>query len=291
MITYNPKDWWKLIFAFHKSDTFRMLLPAILGLSAFTGIIGYFEVDYLHLNFKNVTVAHTLIGFVLSLLLVFRTNSAYDRWWEGRRIWGSFTNNSRNFALKLDALLPESRQDLRTLFSTLISNYTLAAAAHLRNGVDISTLTPTQQYDSTYYSKYQHIPNAVQKAIYSEIIKLNQNGIISNEQLLFINPELQSFTDNIGACERIKNTPIPYTYSIFLKKIIFIYTFTMPIGFVMEFGYWAMLIVPAIFYAFASVELIGEEIEDPFGDDANDLPTDTIAERIKNNVNEILHQR
>jgi ion channel-forming bestrophin family protein len=288
MITYNPKDWWKLIFAFHKSDTFRILFPALIGLAAFTGIIAYLEIDYWHLNFKNVTVGHTLIGFVLSLLLVFRTNSAYDRWWEGRKIWGSFNNNARNLAMKLNAMLPQERTDLRHKFKALIYNHLYASKEHLRAGVNVEELIETGIYDHAYYKKHNHIPNAVHKAMYVEVINLQKAGILSDEDIRLISSELQSFTDNIGACERIRNTPIPYTYTIFLKKIIFFYTFSMPIGFVMEFGYWACLIVPAIFYAFASVELIGEEIEDPFGDDANDLPTDTITERVKANIEEIL---
>jgi putative membrane protein len=79
MINYNPKDWWKLIFAFHKSDTFRKMLPALLGMALFTGLIAYLEKEILKIDFKNTTTIHALVGFVLSLLLVFRTNSAYER--------------------------------------------------------------------------------------------------------------------------------------------------------------------------------------------------------------------
>lgn len=288
MITYNPKDWWKLIFAFHKSDTFRILLPSIVALAIFTASIAYLEIDHWHLNFKNSSAAHSMIGVVLSFLLVFRTNSAYDRWWEGRKLWGSFVNNSRNLAMKLNALLPKERTDLRQKFRVLISNYTNAAYQHLLNGVVIKTLQFYGEFDENYYSKFSHIPNAIAKALYEEIIKLNKEGILEKEDVLFLNAEIQSFTDNIGACERIRNTPIPYSYSIFLKKIIFVYVVTMPFGFAMEFGYWATLVVPFIFYAFASIELIGEEIENPFGGDANDLPTDEIAEKIRGNLIELL---
>jgi putative membrane protein len=93
--------------------------------------------------------------------------------------------------------------------------------------------------------------------------------------------------DILGGCERIKKTPIPFSYSLFLKKIIFIYIFTMPIGFVREFGYWASPIVAMIFYVFAGIELLAEEIEDPFGTDANDLPTDAIFQTIKQNLSQI----
>lgn len=286
MIIYNPKDWWKLIFAFHKSDTFRMMLPGILGVAFYTGIVAYIENELFHATFKNTTAIHSLVGFVLSMLLVFRTNTAYERWWEGRKAWGSLVNNSRNLALKISML--DLAPSAKNTFSVLISNYILAAKEHLRGLHAGDRLTPTEKYPISYYLNSDHLPNRVAQAIYKEVHHLLSTNVIKDNQLLFINEELRSFTDNIGICERIKRTPIPYSYSLYLKKIIFIYVFTMPIGFVREFGYWAMPIVALVFYVFAAIELLAEEIEDPFGTDANDLPTDQIYETIKSNVAEIL---
>jgi ion channel-forming bestrophin family protein len=285
MIIYNPKDWWKLIFAFHKSDTFRMMLPGIIGVAVYTGIVAYIENEVFNATFKNTTAVHSLVGFALSLLLVFRTNSAYDRWWEGRKAWGSLVNNSRNLALKLSVL--NLSKEEKKMFSTLISNYILAAKEHLRGLNATDQLNYTVDYNASYFQAANHLPNRIMKAIYSEIQKLLDTNRITNQQILYINEELRSFTDNIGICERIKRTPIPYSYSLYLKKIIFFYVFTMPIGFVREFGYWAMPIVALIFYVFAGIEMLAEEIEDPFGTDANDLPTDQLYETIRNNVEEI----
>ncbi|WP_428654018.1 bestrophin family protein [Runella sp.] len=287
MISYNPKDWWKLIFAFHRSDTFRFLFPGIMGVAAYTSVIAYIENDVLHASFKNTTVVHSLVGFVLSMLLVFRTNTAYERWWEGRRLWGSFVNNSRNLALKLSAFLPKDHEK-RAVFKALVTNYIHAAKEHLRAGVHPKSLIQTGKYDTDFYSQKKHVPNQIMGAIYQEITELYYTKIISGDQLIILNEELRSFSDNLGGCERIKRTPIPYAYSLFLKKVIFLYVFTMPIGFVIEFKYWASPIVAIIFYVFASIEVIAEEIEDPFGTDANDLPTDIIYGTIKENLNEIL---
>jgi ion channel-forming bestrophin family protein len=288
MVDYNPKTWWKLIFMFHKSDTFRVLIPAMLGIAVYTALVAYIENDVLHAQFKNTTVVHSLVGFVLSMLLVFRTNTAYDRWWEGRKIWGSFTNNSRNLALKLNAILDNSND--KKIFRILISNYIFASKEHLRKRVKMEELEECEVLSYQDLKDAKHIPNRIMKAIYLKINELNQKKVISNEQLLYINPELLSFTDNIGACERIRNTPIPYSYSLFLKKAIFLYILTMPIGFVMDFKYWSIPIVSLVFYAFAGIEVIAEEIEDPFGHDANDLPTDQISVNIKKNLIEILEE-
>ncbi len=288
MITYNPKDWWKLIFAFHRSDSFRMLLPGMVAVGVYTAGVAYLENQLFHVTFRNTTLVHSLIGFVLSMLLIFRTNTAYDRWWEGRRLWGGLVNNSRNLALKLQALLGPGATAEREMFRSLILNFVVAAKEHLRQGVRAESLRGAGPHSVEEFLVARHVPNRILAILFSEVIRLQQSGRLTGEQLLFINSELQSFADTLGACERIRKTPIPYAYSLFLKKIIFLYVFTMPIGFVLDYGYWAVPVVAFVFYAFASIEVIAEEIEDPFGTDANDLPLDSISDTIRANLEEIL---
>lgn len=113
MKAYNPKDWTKLIFAFHKTDTFRQLIPAIIGLALFSTVLCYFIVHLKWIEMRSTTVMHSLLGFVISMLLVFRTNTAYDRWWEGRRMWGDLVNNSRNLMMKINAFIPSEKIELK----------------------------------------------------------------------------------------------------------------------------------------------------------------------------------
>ena len=105
MIAYNPKDWFTFLFRLHKSDTVRKLFPMMIAIGLYSWLIAYVELNYLQLSqrdsLKNLTILHSLLGFVISLLLVFRTNTAYDRWWEGRKQWGGLVNNSRNLAMKI----------------------------------------------------------------------------------------------------------------------------------------------------------------------------------------------
>src|SRR5581483_2662288 len=109
MITYNPKDWFTFIFRFHKADTLRKLAPLIAGICVYSGAVVFVELEVFNLgdnsHMKNIVSLHTLLSFVISLLLVFRTNTAYDRWWEGRKQWGTLVNNSRNLAIKLHSML------------------------------------------------------------------------------------------------------------------------------------------------------------------------------------------
>jgi putative membrane protein len=108
MINYNPKAWFTFIFHIHKADTIRKLWPLMVSVAIFSGVIAFIELSYLKLGesiyVKNVGMMHSLLGLVISLLLVFRTNTSYDRWWEGRKLLGALTNVSRNFAIKIKSL-------------------------------------------------------------------------------------------------------------------------------------------------------------------------------------------
>ncbi len=134
----------------------------------------------------------------------------------------------------------------------------------------------------------KHVPNQLALLMYKHIHQLQQQNIITAEHLVYLNSELQSFTDICGGCERIKNTPIPFSYSVFIKKFIFFYIMTLPFGYVFSMGYYVIPVVAFVFYVLASLELIAEEIEDPFGGDENDVPTDKIAQNIHKHVWEIL---
>ena len=108
--------------------------------------------------------------------------------------------------------------------------------------------------------------------------------------MLILNNEVQQWMEICGACERIRNTPIPFSYSVFLKKFIFFYVMTLPIAYAPVLGFYSIPIVVFIFYVLASLELIAEEIEDPFGDDPNDLPLDNISKNIRKNVDTIFKE-
>jgi putative membrane protein len=112
MIDYNPQSWFTFIFRFHKADTFRKLAPLMAAIAVYSAVIVYLEVSVFKLSdnshVRNISLVHTILSFVISMLLVFRTNTAYDRWWEGRRLLGSLTNTCRNLAIKIKAINPDA---------------------------------------------------------------------------------------------------------------------------------------------------------------------------------------
>lgn len=292
MISYNPKHWLRFLFTFHRTDTIRKLFPLIVFIGLYSWGIVYLEANYLKLAensyAKNITIMHSLLGFAISMLLVFRTNTAYDRWWEGRKLWGSLVNNSRNLAVKLNSILSREDEKNRTFFKKIIPLFASELCIHLQNEKTRLALDADPHPEIAGFDSSKHIPNQIVALMMNKVHLLHRDKYISDYQLLFLNNELQSFLDICGACERIKNTPIPYSYSAFIKKFIFFYVITLPLGFALSLGFITIPVVIFIFYVLASLEIIAEEIEDPFGKDDNDLPMQKIAENIGKNVQDIL---
>jgi putative membrane protein len=295
MIQYNPKDWFTFIFRFHKSDTMRVLSKLILSLGLYSLFICILEKEVLKLSdtsvVKNIGIMHTLLGMVISLLLVFRTNTAYDRWWEGRKLWGTLVNNSRNIAIKLETYLPSDAKEDRAYFNRAIPAYANILRNHLSNPALSNELFDVEGYSNLFpnLNMEMHLPNQVATQMMKHLERARKVNFLSDMQLLLLNEEMKGFTDICGACERIKNTPIPFSYSTFLKKFIFFYVMTLPFGLVFTLSYYTIPITLFIFYVLASLELIAEEIEDPFGEDSNDLPMDRLAKNIRKHVDEIFN--
>ncbi|MCX2477605.1 bestrophin family ion channel [Pedobacter sp. MC2016-15] len=285
MIKYNSKAWFTFIFHIHKADTFRKLWPMMLGVGAFSGLIAFLELHFFKLSesnaVSNINMMHSVLGFVISLLLVFRTNTAYDRWWEARRLLGELTNVSRNLAIKIKSL-KLNRED-HEFFNYGIPKYAFALKEHLREKQYFGKNSFLIEVDGG-----KHIPNQIAGSLTARIYDLVAAGKLSGEQQIILSADLSRFTDICGGCERIKKTPIPFSYSTFIKKFLFVYVITLPFGWVFSLGFFVVPIVPFILYVLASLELIAEEIEDPFGNDANDLPVDDICNNIEKHIAEIL---
>lgn len=292
MKVYNAKDWLGFIFKIHKSDTVRKLWPAIILMGFLSWLVAYLELDYFDLSqnsaLKNTSILHTVIGFVLSLLLVFRTNTAYDRWWEGRKMWGKLVNDSRNLSVKLNALLPEDDKVSRIYFTNKIKLFAKVLHTHLTSESTKYMLDEEEHPEYDEYLKAQHPPTKIVGKMYVALQKLERENVITPQDKMILDENLNGLLDVAGACERIKNTPIPIAYAVFIKKFIFVYVLTLPIGYVFTTGYFIVPLVMIIFYVLLSIELIAEEIEDPFNGGTDDLPTAKIAENIGKYVSNVL---
>lgn len=291
MIQYNPKSWFSLIFDVYSRYVIRALFPLILFAGVLTTVLCFLFIDVLHIQIEDTKAFHSILGVILGLFLVLRTNTAYDRWWEGRKLWGQLVNDTRQLAIKITTFLPEEATEDRLFFKKMIPNITFAMKHHLRNSIQLGELDFYDDATKKRIIDSKHRPNIINKIMMERVVDLKKRGLLSGELMFIIDKEIKGFTDIIGACERIKSTPIPYSYSMFIKKFLFIYCITLPMTFIGEFGYWSVLLVVISFYFLMSVELISEEIEDPFGRDINDLPLDELCVKIKKNIIEIFNNK
>ncbi len=230
----------------------------------------------------------SFLGIVLSILLVFRTNSAYDRWWEGRKQWGALVNHCRNLAIEIDRAFPEEDADSRQYLAGRISNFCVALRDHLREGTKVEELEGLDEHERAVYGRARHVPNHIASEIVGRIQKVYRAGGFTGEDQLNLHVHTRALVDILGACERIKKTPIPFSYAVHIKVFILVYGLLLPFALVAMFGLWAVLVVMFVFFAFLGLELMAEEIEGPFGLDCNDLPTGVIASTIRENVFELL---
>ncbi len=290
MIVYEPnKNWFRDIGNLAKSWTMKKILRGVVligALAAITCIVMY-HYGYIPRLHSGI---FSLLGIVLSIVLVFRTNTAYDRWWEGRKQWGSLVNNTRTLATLLHASLPAADKESRFYFARHIANFAIALKEHLRKGVKMEELVHLQAEENESLNRKQHKPNHIALWIYSKIRTIYGAGALTDADLINLKPQYEALIDILGACERIKKTPIPFSYSVYIKIFISLYGLILPFGLFSDFGFYAIPLTMFIFFAMLGIELMAEEIEDPFGLDCNDLPTGDIAFTIKKNVFEILEQ-
>lgn len=293
MIYYKTNQHWlKDITHLFRSWTMNRIMRAVGGIGVFTAAIAVVKLELM----QNVTInldgsIFSLLGIVLSILLVFRTNTAYDRWWEGRVQWGALVNHTRNLAVSAATMFPAEDKEAKHRLAVLISNFCIALKEHLREGAKLEELILLNEEDKQHYPTKGHLPNYISLQIHYLVEHMHRENKITKEDFLNMKPHLQSLIDILGACERIKKTPIPFSYNVYLKIFITTYTILLPLAMIPQVGYWAIPLVMIIFFAFIGVQLMAEEIEDPFGLDCNDLPTGDIAHTIKNNVFEILESK
>lgn len=287
MRAYNTKNFLKILVSLHKTDTLKILFPTIFLVGIYCYGVYYLEVEYLHLNSKssisNIGMIHSLLGFVLSLLLVFRTNTAYDRWWEGRKLWGKLVNDSRNFVIKINSILPENDVKNRTQIAKYLRFFPHFLANHLSK--ESTRLVLDEDFSDLQKELQHHPPAELVFLLTKKLYQLKKENKISDTEMLFLDTQLSGFLDVCGVCERIKNTPIPYSYSSFIKKFIIFYVMALPVANVVNLGGFMIPITMFVYYVLMSLELIAEEIEDPFNNDENDIPMEAISQNIERSIN------
>ncbi len=280
MIEYAPSRWRSHFFdikgSMVREIAYRLL---VCTLTAVFASVAY----HYHTDVAISDKPHALIGPALGLLLVFRTNSANDRFWEGRRLWGGIVNSSRNLQRKATMLLATEPALVAQL-----TEWTVAFAWTTRHRlVDESALGPTCELAAEAQAQalaVAHPPLFCATQLTAVVGRAHAQQLVSDIQQQMLDAEINALVDHLGGCERIEQTPLPFAYAVHLRRSLVLYCGSLPFALVSLFHEWTALVSLIVSYILIGIEEIGTEIEGPFGRHDNDLPLDAICTRLEANL-------
>ena len=292
MIEYQITHWVKSTFSYDGTVLPRVIYR-VLSLPLLTGLVlcmseGVIHDEWVHWAWDTVwipPIGHTLVGTALGLVLVFRNNASYDRWWEGRKQWGGIVNASRNLARQARSY----GGDLRSL-SPLICAFPCALKHQLRHESSHEAVTRfISEENNQIVQRHKNPALALNFAMSNWVHRMTESGQVNESQAHRMEEQIGKLMDCQGACERILNTPVPFAHAIHVRQLLLIYLLTLPFVLIPILG-WVS--IPAIFFialGLLGIEEAGVEIEDPFGHDPNDLPLTKICNVIERDVRSMVN--
>jgi len=295
-----PRTWLQHLVAIRGTALLRIWPRLLLTVVVACVLTAMYQTGH-WFDVSLTTLPFVLVGLPLGIFLGFRNNASYDRYWEGRKLWGRLVNASRSLTRQLLCFvgpLPgapfsdHERAELEALHRELVYRliaYVHAFRHHLRDSderLEVEGLLPRREIDAL--AREVNRPVAVLQGLGDRLRLAWMRGWIHSHHLPMLEASLTELTGIQGGCERIKNTPIPTSYTVLIHRIVAVYAFTLPFGIVDQVGVFTPVVVLLIGYAFYGLDAIGDEIENPFGIDDNDLPLAALSRMIEVNLRQRL---
>ena len=292
MLVQSRQSWIREIFTYQGTVLpriwRRLLFIAVLSCVLTLGHLelrGFFVRDITPLPF-------TLTGFALSVFLGFRTSTAYNRFWEGRTLWGALVNTSRNLTRHVHTWLgpqpgapPVDAWELgerrrRLVHHTIAFSHALRQRLRGEDDIDVYAALLDPPLCAALVRDVNR-PQAIVAQLGGQLRQAYEVGLIHPQHVAVIEANLVAMTDIQGGCERIGNTPLPYVYRVLVHQIVGLYCFSLPFGLLHTLGWFAPAIRVLVSYAFFGLDAISDELDNPFEVDANDLPLSALTRGIE----------
>lgn len=288
MIVTNSGSWLHFVLA-ARGTTLSRIWRRLTTNVAFALAMTLGHMQYGLLDGRDVTpLPFTLIGFVLSIFLGFRINTAYDRYWEGRRLWGQLVNTCRTLARQFqtvvgagadDPTLGERRKRLVYVLMAFPHALRMRLRAEETMVEDLAPFVLPAELEQLKAERNR--PNALVQRLAELVEDAYRAQLIHPNHLPLLHNNITALTDVQGGCERIANTPIPFAYQVLLRRIVGVYVYALPFGVLAPLGLLTPVVVLMMSYAFYGLDALGDEIQDPFGSDPNDLPLTALCRTIE----------
>jgi len=271
-----------------------IVLPRVLFFTGFAFLISWlYQLKYIGLSPVLESLTENVVcNLVLGLLLVFRTNAAYDKFWEGRKLWGTFVVNIRNLTREIQVGICANDHEAtiaKVRVLRLLSAFAIATKLHLRQEpLDDHLKSLVSEIEVHKLKQLSNPPLEISLWISEYFHQQLRSQQIDTYRLNLLTYALNNLIEGLTGCERINKTPIPLAYSIYLKNLILIYCLGLPFNFIQNLGLWTAFFVGLVSFVLLGVEEIANEIELPFGRDSNDLPLDQICQNIIENTESVM---
>ncbi|ERT03898.1 bestrophin, RFP-TM, chloride channel family protein [Lyngbya aestuarii BL J] len=291
-IVTEQKSWfnWLKLALNIRSSVIRSIWRRVVAAMIFAGMINLIYSQGLAVN--QPILSSLIPSIVLGLLLVFRTNTAYERYWEGRKLWGVMIHNGRILARNIYFFIPtktDKDRETKLDYIKLVGTLVWAIKVHVRKE-DLETelknlLTPNQFIE---LQQIQQRPLRIANWLADYLIRMYEQNLINYRFLIELNQSMDRILEAMIACDRIASTPLPKAYSIHLKHLLLIYCLSVPFTFVEELNWLTVPAVGVITFSLLGIEEIGLEIENPFGNDPNDLPLEKFCYILQSDIAELI---
>ena len=283
------------LFLLARGSVLSRILPTLIVNIFIATLVTWSHGDLFQLKITLTTIPFTLIGLPIAIFLGFRNNAAYDRFCEGRKLWGELVLRSRNFARQCQSLIdfPQAAsatnglEDIRVrmIYRTSAFAYTLRDL--LRDQTDAPQLSYLlQDSEREQLRTASNKPQTLIMNMGADLRQLLQAKRIDPCLAVSMDNTLSAMTAAAASCERIRNTPIPFSYTLLLHRTAYIYCFLLPFGLVDSIGFMTPFVVAVVAYTIFGLDALGDEIEEPFGREANDLPLDAICRAVEIDMRE-----
>lgn len=290
MIVRPRHHWFRLLFVWRGS-----VLPDIVGRLALVLAVSVLAVlcrDHWLAQFPGSVLSippFTLMGIALAIFLGFRNSVSYERFWEARKQWGAILIAARTLIRQRAAVLPDAgeRAGLERT-ARLLAAFAGALKHQLRGSDGAADLRRhLGEALAREVAAAQFRPQAILALLARQIADARRDGRLADIPWQSLERTVEALGDAAGACERIAGTPIPYTYRVLMNRTVMVYCLLLPVGLATTIGWLTPLIATFVAYTFLALEMIGEQIEEPFGTEPNDLALDALCHTIEVSVCEL----
>lgn len=281
MIVRQRTHWLKMLFIW-RGSVLNKIITQLFIITIFSVAVYYFNGKIYDYKVKLNPTVFTLIGLALAIFMGFCNTASYDRFWEGRKLWGLLVIETRSLTRQILSFIPNVSKEEKQEIVKLISAFCWSLNYQLRDKSEtkpIQHLLSEEQFRQIQSKKF--IPNIILGFISDWLNEQNKKGNIDTIVLTSMNHQLNQFSNISGGCERIYNTPLPFAYSVLLHRTVYLYCFWLPFGLLDSLDWMMPLIVLLISYTFIALDAIIQEIAEPFGEEENDLALNSICRTIE----------